>query len=97
MGMHEEGVFKLVLLLGAAIPLGLMIVAGGSCSDGEEKMVRALKNQGFTNVQITGRAWFGCSEEDYYSQNFTALNPHGRFVEGIVCCGLIAKGCTVRW
>ncbi len=56
----------------------------------------ALQNQGFTNIQITGYAPFSCGEDDTSSTGFTADNPHGDRVSGVVCCGLM-KNCTIRW
>lgn len=60
---------------------------------------RILIQQGYTNIRMTGTPFFGCSKDDSFfaSSNFTATAPTGDDVEGTVCCGLMFKGCTVRW
>jgi hypothetical protein len=57
----------------------------------------ALVKAGFTNVKITGWSPFSCGKDDTFSTGFEALNPQGVRVEGTVCCGMIAKDCTVRF
>lgn len=63
----------------------------------ESATVRTLQQQGFTSIETTGWSAFECGEDDTYSTGFRATNAQGRLVEGTVCCGLIAKGCTIRW
>ena len=66
------------------------------CNVSQSKAAEVLSNEGFTDVQVTGHAWFACSKGDSFSSNFTAVNPRGQTVEGSICCGVI-KSCTVRW
>lgn len=58
-----------------------------------------LEENGYENINITGAAILGCSEDDsiFTSKHFTAKNSAGNNVEGTVCCGLLLKGCTVRF
>lgn len=56
----------------------------------------ALQAMGFTNIEVGGRAWFGCSEDDTFATRFTATNPQGHVVTGQVCSGPF-KGSTVRF
>ena len=56
----------------------------------------ALEAQGFTNIEIGGYAAFACANSDDYATQFTATNPHGKRVSGVVCSGFL-KGATVRW
>ena len=79
---------KKILLLIALVLL--------SCTD-ETAARRALRSQGFTDVQITGYSWLECGEDDFSHTGFRAKNPHGEIVTGTVCCGFIAKGCTIRY
>lgn len=65
------------------------------CTD-EEATRKALDSQGFTSVQIGGYAPYSCSDSDVTATKFTANNPQGKHVEGVVCCGRL-KACTVRW
>jgi len=62
----------------------------------EEASARALRAHGFTHIELDGYAWTGCSDSDIYSTSFTATNPQGEVVSGVVCCGLV-KDCTVRF
>lgn len=66
------------------------------CSD-DANTVRTLKAHGFTNISTTGWNAFECSDQDTFSTGFEATNSQGQRVSGTVCCGLLAKGCTVRF
>jgi hypothetical protein len=55
-----------------------------------------LEKSGFTHIETHGYGWFRCAESDLFSTNFTAKNPAGAEVEGVVCCGIF-KSCTVRF
>jgi hypothetical protein len=77
-------------LLGIWLTLSLF-----ACTD-EAQTIHALTSSGFNNIQITGYAWFGCSDSDTFHTAFTATNPVGQRVSGIVCCGYL-KSCTVRF
>lgn len=80
-----------VVCLVAIIPALL-----SGCTD-EESTRRTLENAGYTDVQTTGYEMFSCGEDDTYQTGFIATNPKGKRVKGVVCCGLIAKGCTIRY
>jgi len=67
-----------------------------SCTN-EDAARKALENQGFTNIQITGYEPFSCSDSDGTSTGFSATNPNGKNVSGAVCCGRLFKKCTIRW
>lgn len=56
-----------------------------------------LAINGYTNVQITGYAWFACSKDDWYHTGFTALGPTGLPIKGCVCSGLLFKNSTIRF
>jgi hypothetical protein len=76
--------------------LGVMVTALSACSD-PDSTVRTLKSHGFTDISTTGFDAFECGQEDAYSTGFTATNPAGQRVTGVVCCGWLSKGCTVRF
>lgn len=65
------------------------------CTD-ETETRNTLTKAGFTDVEITGYAFFSCGEDDTYRTAFRAKNPVGNTVEGAVCCGTF-KGCTIRF
>lgn len=66
-----------------------------SCDTSPERYHTALRALGFTHVELTGRAWFGCDGEEYNTR-FSAISVSGQPVVGIVCCG-VWKECTVRF
>lgn len=74
------------------ILLALLISGCSSTNDA----TKALKAQGFTDIQTNGRAFFACSEDDTFATKFTAKNPKGEIVTGAVCSGWL-KGSTIRF
>ena len=72
----------------------LLILAGCTNSNDAE---RALSGAGYKNIQTGGYAWFDCSKDDFYHTEFTATNPSGQTVTGVVCSGLIFKSATIRF
>lgn len=69
-----------------------------ACTD-EDASIRTLKSAGYTDVSAGGYAWYGCGEDDTSATKFTAKNPAGARVSGIVCCGWgpFSKSCTIRF
>ena len=78
----------LLILIAASI-----LVSGCTKPDGTQ---RVLKQQGFTDIQITGYRPFMCSDRDTFCTGFTAKGPNGDRVSGAVCSGWL-KGATVRF
>lgn len=74
----------------------LFVLAG--CSVPPDDANRVLGSMGFTDIELGGRAWFGCSEDDFLSSTFKAKGVDGKPVSGVVCAGAgpFAKGATVR-
>ncbi len=66
-----------------------------ACSD-DASARRTLEASGFSNIETTGFS-FGCGESDALSTGFVATNHQGQRVEGVVCCGVVFKCCTVRF
>lgn len=73
----------------------LMLLLVGCGND--EETVQALKKAGYTHIQSTGWRPFVCAEDDTWSTGFVAIDASGHRVEGVVCCGLIMKACTIRF
>lgn len=82
------------------IRMGLIFVALicllNACTN-KDDATRALQNSGYTNIQIDGYGWFACGKDDFYHTKFTATNPVGQQVDGVVCSGLLFKGATIRF
>jgi hypothetical protein len=77
--------------------LSLSFLMGCALPVSEERVIRIVEGQGYSQVETTGLAFFGCGEEDVLKSGFTAVDARGRQVKGVVCCGiLLGKNCTVR-
>lgn len=76
-----------------AVALALSLAACAPMSD--DRAIRALEAQGFTEIKFQGIAFFGCGEEDFLRKEFTAKGANGVPVSGVVC-GNFFKGATVR-
>lgn len=74
----------------------LLLLALGltACTD-DSRSVRILEESGYTDITLTGYAFWACSDSDSFSTGFTAKGPTGRRTSGAVCCGL-TKNCTIR-
>ena len=64
-----------------------------SCTDNKNAM-KALKQDGYTNIKLTGYSMWSCSESDNFSTGFTATK-NGYKIKGVVCSGW-TKGSTIR-
>lgn len=80
------------LLIAAIIAVVLL-----ACTD-TERTVALLESQGYTNVTTEGYGMFSCGRDETCTK-FTATNPMGRQVTGVVGCGYTgcSKACTVRF
>lgn len=89
-------------VVGAVIVMATVFVYifGGLFVD-SSVAVKALKNQGFTNVQVLDRDWLlvgfrGCDGLDAAKFTVRAVNPVGDTVETCVCSGWPFKNATIR-
>lgn len=65
------------------------------CTDAP-KATRTLEQAGYTDIETRGYSFFGCGEDDTFRTKFTAKNPAGQKVDGVVCSGWL-KGGTIRF
>lgn len=65
------------------------------CSSSNDA-IKALKANGFNDIQTHGYAFFGCGQGDTFSTKFTAKNHNGQKVTGVVCSDWL-KGSTIRF
>ena len=72
-----------------------LIVCQNGCSN-PSGATKTLQQNGYTNIRITGHAFFCCGE-DYVSTGFIATSPSGVQVEGCVCEDLLMKAKTIRF
>lgn len=68
----------------------------------EQVAVDTMEAQGFTNVEVTDKAWFavglrGCGSDDTAKFEVTAINSNGQEVECLVCADWPLKGSTIRY
>jgi hypothetical protein len=73
--------------------LGVLLLAACTDPDGA---TRALRDQGFKNIEITGYQFVGCDDKDTFHTGFKATTVNGVPTIGVVCSGLM-KGSTVRF
>ena len=55
-----------------------------------------LQAEGYTEIKTTGGGHGWACGDDGSATGFTAQGPGGGRVDGVVCCGLVVKACTVR-
>lgn len=61
----------------------------------QDRASAVLEAEGYTEIHMTGWDYWGCGEDDFYTDGFIATSVNGSRVDGVVCCGLF-KSCTVR-
>ena len=90
-------------LIGSVIVLLVLLIFGvvecnGGCDD-VGKSNNALTSAGYTDVHLEGHAVFQCGGDDSSAVSFTAKNPQGQVVSGVVCGGGVfgRKGYTIRF
>lgn len=78
------------------ILIALAVVASLTACSSRKDAEHALTSAGFTNIETHGYAFYGCGEKDEFKTKFTATNPQGKRVSGVVCSGWF-KGGTIRF
>jgi len=73
--------------------LALVVLGGCTAPDWSRE---AVDNLGFKEIKTEGYSWFGCGEDYAFHTKFSAINPNGKHVSGVVCCGWL-KGCSVKF
>jgi hypothetical protein len=79
-----------------SILAALLLISLVACTN-EDDARRTLESAGFRDIRITGYEPFACAESDFSATGFSAINALGVRAKGTVCCGLVFKGCTVRY
>lgn len=81
------------------IALMLLSCAGAAEAEDKSKARLALEAAGYTEIRDESSSIVGCSKEDsiLVSRKFTARSPGGQVGSVRVCCGLVFRGCVVRW
>lgn len=61
--------------------------------------MRSVEAMGFSDVKEAPYDAFVCAESDslFASHGWSGVNAQGQRVKGMACCGMILKGCTVRF
>lgn len=75
-------------------PLLLAVLLFFGCTNKPDSEL-TLRAAGYTRIEI-GSWEFGCGEGDWYCTGFRAVGPTGVPARGVVGCGLMLKGCTIR-
>lgn len=95
---RQQVVLTLALLAGCELEQGAAAPAAEDSSAARNAVIAA----GYTDVKMGGHVSLllsPCSEEDswFTSYNFTAKTATGKHVSGHACCGLVFRGCTLRF
>lgn len=80
----------------ALIAVSLLLCA---CFPSDMRFLTTLSKSGYRSPRLGERVYFSCAEQEY-GMAFSAINPAGERVEGVVCCGPDGwgtKACTVRF
>jgi hypothetical protein len=73
----------------------LVIVLLFSFGTDEQVAKKALDRNGYTDIQMTGYDFFGCSKGDFFHTGFSGKDSKGNEVRGTVCSGLF-RGSYIR-
>ena len=74
------------------IILSTLLLAG---CDRPESAAKALEDAGYSDIHLSGYAFFSCERDDTFATRFVAKGPTGRDVSGAVCEGIF-KSKTIR-
>jgi len=92
--MNDDSRFSLIFYAAIGV-LILLCIAAGACNVSDQECRRILYQEGVTGIQLSGHAWFACSEDDAFSTAFSGVR-NGVRVKGAVCGGFL-KNYTVRY
>lgn len=82
-------------LLNLIVLCGALLLLGCDAFTEPEVATKLLESQGYTHIQITGYKALSCGD-DTFATGFTAVNPMGHEVSGVVCAGF-NKDSTIRF
>jgi hypothetical protein len=94
--MRVDGDWFGIILYSIILVAALILLFAKGCMTSSEETINSVSAYGFKDIR-TGDWTIGCSEGERLGRHFTATNSDGKMVSGYVCCGLVFKGCTVRW
>lgn len=83
-----------IFIFSAIAALVVAFAANGGCID-SAGTTRVLRQQGYSEVEITGWRPLSCGKDDTFATGFRAKSPSGEEVTGVVTRGIF-KGSTVR-
>ena len=80
----------LIGLVGIALAFAAIASLAG-CTAPEDTR-RTVEAYGFTDIEITGYRFTGCSERDAQHTGFRATDLQGRRISGVVCSNWVPWG-----
>jgi hypothetical protein len=84
------------VLVVLAIMAGLLFVQYNGCKASDDDALDTIRSQDLADSALGGFNPGACAENES-SRRFTATTVQRQRVSGTVCCGLVVKGCTIRW
>jgi hypothetical protein len=73
----------------------LLVLCLVGCTHSNDTAFRLLAEDGVTQVQLNGYAFFGCAKGDDFATEFSGVK-NGKPVKGVLCGGFL-KANTVRY
>lgn len=80
--------------------VAFLTACGESASS--DAAIRAAVSSGIVDPRVTDQhgiapGLYGCGQDDGVAFDIAGRNASGQPVNAVVYCGLVLKGCTVRW
>lgn len=76
--------------------IAALVLLLSGCTVSDATVVRVAEANGMRDVEPGRWAPLSCGRGDSLRSSFHAKNAQGKPVQGVVCCGLLWKACTVR-
>jgi hypothetical protein len=90
----EDGKFQRIVGVILIIAFCCFFFFVRGCSDSKQTR-ETLEAAGYTKIEV-GDWEFGCGNDDSFCTGFKATGPSGVRSRGVVGCGWVVKGCTIR-
>ena len=83
---------RTIIVAAAALALALALSACTAPNQSREVLLDA----GYSNIEVGGYDWFGCSEDDALDLASRRACRLELGSQGVVCAGMFFKGATIR-
>jgi hypothetical protein len=74
----------------AAAWIGAAVLGAFNDKGLDSEAANALRNNGFSPIEVGGHGWHDCGRDGPFSTRFKAVSPGGQVVTGAVCAGFLS-------